>query len=213
MSGKQIRRFGDCSLTSPQAECMSEMSGIRPSRVEPITSPALPQTVGFLALLVLIWLSDYLLTLHLSQFGIFPRTLRGLIGIATAPLIHGSFGHVLSNVTSLFLLLFFLFGDRRYHPRSTLALIWVLGGLGTWLIGRESSHIGASSLIFGLVPYIILAAFWMKCRYAMLIALVVLFFNIGVFYALIRVQEGVSWEGHLSGFIAGIMTAYILHKK
>ncbi len=175
--------------------------------------PAIYPTVAFLLAIFLVWLLDHLLSLELKQMGILPRTAEGLAGIAFSPLLHKDWRHVLSNIASLFLLLLFLFGNARYRPKSTLALIWILGGLGTWLIGRASYHIGASTLVFGLVPYLVLASIWMRCWYAGFIALVVLFLHFGIFFALFQIKPGVSWEGHLSGFVSGIMAAYILHKR
>src|SRR5947207_15657472 len=106
--------------------------------------------------------------LGLAAFGIVPRTIPGLAGIAFSPLLHASPAHLLANALPLFVLLVLLFWDRHYYPILTLASIWFFSGLGTWLIGRGSDdsrpivHIGASSIIFGLVTYLIVAGFMMK---------------------------------------------------
>src|SRR6266536_919706 len=119
------------------------------------------------SVLFLVEFSDVILQrerhLTLAGFGIVPRTVRGLAGIAFSPLLHASPTHLLANTLPLFVLLVLLFWDRHYYPVLTLTSIWLFSGLGTWLIGRSSDgdrpivHIGASSIIFGLVAYLIVA--------------------------------------------------------
>ena len=87
-------------------------------------------------------------------------------------------------------------------------------GLGTWLIGRGNAlHIGASSLIYGLVVYLIGAGYWMRSWNSVGVALVVLLFYGGIFYGVLPQQGSVSWEGHLAGAISGLMVAQLLHGK
>ena len=74
----------------------------------------------------------------LAGYGIVPRTVPGLVGIAFSPLLHASPAHLLANALPLFVLLILLFWDRHYYPVLTLASIWFFSGLGTWLIGRGS---------------------------------------------------------------------------
>src|SRR6266576_3991753 len=118
------------------------------------------QTSALLVSVVfLVELADLILQRAKSQtlagFGIVPRTVPGLIGIAFSPLLHASPTHLLANALPLFVLLVLLFWDRHYYPALTLASIWFFSGLGTWLIGRgDTVHIGASSIVFGLVAYL-----------------------------------------------------------
>src|SRR5947207_15182380 len=121
--------------------------------------------------------------LGLAAFGIVPRTIPGLAGIAFSPLLHASTAHLLANALPLFVLLVLLFWDRHYYPSLTLASIWFFSGLGTWLIGRgDTVHIGASSIIFGLVTYLIVAGFLMKSWRSAIVALLVLIGFGGIFY-------------------------------
>src|SRR5213593_3067174 len=136
------------------------------------------------SVLFLVEVADLLLRhekhLTLAGFGIVPRTVSGLVGIAFSPLLHASPAHLLANALPLFVLLVLLFCDRHYYPVLTLTSIWLFSGLGTWLIGRGSDgdrpivHIGASSIIFGLVTYLIVAGFIMKSWRSAIVALVVL---------------------------------------
>src|ERR1041385_2165268 len=175
------------------------------------------------SVLFLVELADLIVQRARSQtlagFGIVPRTIPGLVGIAFSPLLHASPAHLLANALPLFVLLVLLFWDRHYYPVLTLASIWFFSGLGTWLIGRGSDggrpivHIGASSIIFGLVTYLIVAGFLMKSWRSAIVALAVFICFGGILYGLLPRAGPVSWEGHLSGALAGIWAAKRNHRS
>src|SRR5437870_8991019 len=179
-------------------------------------------SVLMLSVLFLVEVVDLILQrekrMTLAVFGIVPRTVSGLGGIAFSPLLHASPAHLLANALPLFVLLILLFWDRHYYPVLTLASIWFFSGLGTWLIGREADggrpivHIGASSIIFGLVTYLIVAGFLMKSWRSAIVALLVLICFGGIFYGLLPHAGPISWEGHLSGALAGIWAAKRNHE-
>jgi membrane associated rhomboid family serine protease len=144
----------------------------------------------------------------LNRFGILPRTFHGLLGIVFSPLLHADLHHLLANALPLLVLLVLLWSNAEYHPVRTLALIWVASGLGTWLIGRgQCIHLGASSLIFGLVAFLILAGFRAKSWSSALVAMVVFLLYGGVFYGVLPQAGPISWEGHLCGAVAGVWAA------
>ena len=153
----------------------------------------------------------------LNSFGILPRTGWGLLGVLFSPLLHYNAAHLTTNGFSLFLLLTILFSHREYKPNATLALIWLLSGLGTWLIGRAWDggqpvvHIGASGVIYGLVTYLVAAAWWLRSWRSALWAILILFFYGGIFYGVLPQRGFISWEGHLSGAIAGVLVARRQH--
>ena len=153
----------------------------------------------------------------LNRFGVIPRTTYGLPGVLFSPLLHGSFSHLLTNALSLYLLLVILYSHKQYKADQTLIMIWIICGVGTWLIGRAGTpkspivHIGASGLIYGLVVYLIVAAWWLHSWRSFFMALLVLFFYGGIFYGVLPQRGVVSWEGHLSGAIAGLIVAYRIH--
>jgi membrane associated rhomboid family serine protease len=162
--------------------------------------------------MTLVTVLDWLLPIDLRRFGIVPRTAFGLVGIVFAPLLHLGFAHLVANAFPLWVLLILLFGQPAYFPEETLAWIWLGSGLGTWLIGRGNAvHIGASSLIYGLVVYFIAAGWWMRNGRAVLLALAVLVFYGGIFYGLLPRHGMVSWEGHLAGAITGLLVARANH--
>ena len=148
------------------------------------------------------WLGD------LRAFSLVPLTLHGLVGVLTAPLLHGSAGHWLANSTAL-LILGPLVGT--VYPRASLRAlpaIWLLAGLGTWLIGRPSFHIGASGLTHGLMFLLLFLGLFRRDRAAVAAALIAFFFYGGMLLTVLPREPGVSWEYHLSGAVAGILAAW-----
>lgn len=147
------------------------------------------------------------LTGELRELALVPRAVSGLIGILTAPLLHGSLGHWASNAVPL-IVMGTLAGlvYPRAAPRA-LPLIWLGAGVGTWLIGRESFHIGASGLTHGLGFFLFLLGVLRRDRPAIATAMVVFFLYGGMLLTVLPREPGVSWEYHLSGAIAGAIAA------
>jgi membrane associated rhomboid family serine protease len=144
----------------------------------------------------------------LAGLGIVPRTEHGLLGILFSPLLHANPAHLFANALPLFILLTLLFWDRHYHPWQTLGSVWLGSGLGTWLIGRGGSvHIGASSIIFGLVTYLGVAGLLMRSWRSAFVAILVLLAFGGILYGVLPQRGPVSWEGHLCGAVAGVLAA------
>ena len=162
-----------------------------------------------LTLWILFWV-DIRFHLNLVQFGIYPRTFSGLIGIVCSPFLHGNLEHLYNNSIPLLILLAAL----RYFYRDLFFKILVngilLSGFITWIIGRESIHIGASSLIYVLAIFIFFKGIMTKYyRLVALSLLVVLVYGSMVWYIFPNIKEGISWEGHLAGLITGFVFALI----
>ncbi len=174
---------------------------------------ALQTSFGLVGLMFFIKAVELSAGISFAGFGIVPRDERGLVGIVFSPLLHGNAAHLLANAAPLFVLLTLLFWDRKYHPWRTLAFIWLASGLGTWLIGRGGDpahptvHIGASSVIYGLVVYLLVAGFLMDSWRAVFVAIGVGVAYGGIFYGVLPQSGPISWEGHLCGVVAGFFTA------
>jgi len=142
---------------------------------------------------------------NLTDFGIYPRTLHGLQGVVLSPFLHGSLEHLYSNTIPSFLLLAAL----RYFYRANFWKVLLYGilfsGILTWIIARESYHIGASGLIYVLVSFIFFKG--LRTHYFRLIALsllIIMVYGGLIWYVFPNVEEGISWEGHLAGLITGL---------
>lgn len=168
----------------------------------------------FVAVLWAIYFADFLIPGKLADWGLVPRTLWGLVGIFTSPLLHLSFGHLLSNTIPLVVLLFLLCGSRsRTWP--TVFEIVVLGGGLLWLFGRNASHAGASGLVYGLIAFLIVSGFREKRTIPILVALFVGFLYGGTLIsgALPTAGDNVSWDGHLLSAIAGAALGYFIKES
>jgi membrane associated rhomboid family serine protease len=169
---------------------------------------AVETSLTLLGFLFLVKAVEVVFRLPLQQFGILPRTEAGLPGILFSPLLHANLGHLVANAVPLFVLLVLLLSNREYHPYRTLALIWGASGVGTWLIGRgQSVHIGASSIVFGLAAFLIVAGFRVRSWRSAAVAIIVFLLYGGIFYGVLPRAGPVSWEGHLCGAVAGVLVA------
>lgn len=145
-----------------------------------------------------------------AWLGILPRTVAGLTGVIFAPLLHGSWQHLLVNTGPLLVLLALLFMHSQYRPWHSLAALWLFSGLGTWLIGRgDTLHIGASGLICALASFLVVAGWRVRKWSALLIAAVVVGLYGGLLLTALpwAVAPNVSWESHLSGLLVGAFVA------
>ncbi|AKN16567.1 rhomboid family intramembrane serine protease [Mycobacterium haemophilum] len=173
----------------------------------------------FVALLYLVELIDQLTRHSLDANGIKPLKTDGLSGVIFAPVLHANWQHLMANTIPLLVLGFLmtLAGLSRFALAT--AMVWILGGFGTWLIGDLGSscgptdHIGASGLIFGWLAFLLVFGLFVRKVWDIIIGLVVLFAYGGVLLGAMPVLGrcgGVSWQGHLCGAIAGVVAAYLL---
>ena len=149
----------------------------------------------------------------LKSFGIQPREIGSAYTIATAPWLHADFVHLGSNLAAFVVLgSLVLLQGLRYFVKAS-ALIIVLGGALVWLLGRESTHIGASGWIFGLWSLVIALAWFDRSPRNIAIALAVVFFYGGMVFGVLPTASYISFESHLFGAVAGVFAAFTLSKK
>ena len=173
--------------------------------------------VSFVALLYVIEAWDAVNHQELNADGIRLLESDGLWGIIWAPLLHANWEHLIANTGPALVLGFLvtLAGMSRFIYAT--AIVWILGGFGTWLIGNigappgvETNHIGASGLIFGWLTFLIVFGFFTRKAWQIIVGIVVLFIYGGVLLGALPGTFGVSWQGHLCGGIAGVFAAYVL---
>ncbi len=159
-----------------------------------------------------IHLITYLMNIYPYKLGILPRNLYGLAGIFTSPLIHGSFSHLISNTAPL---VFMGIGIFYFYPKvayKVFTIIYLGTGVLVWLFAREVYHIGASGIIYGFVSFLFFSGIFRKDNRSIALALVVILFYGGLIWGVLPVERGVSWESHLFGAIAGIVSAFLFRK-
>ena len=167
-----------------------------------------------IALMWVVGMVNALLDYRLSEYGVVPRTLEGLIGIPLMPFLHGSFDHLVVNTLPAVVLGGFVAiqGSRKFLTATVF--ITLVGGGALWVVGRTAVHVGASGLIFGYFGYLIARAWYTRSLASVLIAVVVAVVYGGILLGVLPFfQEGVSWEGHLTGLIAGGLAARLMWKE
>lgn len=166
-----------------------------------------------LLFLLTIWMVYWLeIRFHFDfdKNGIYPRTFSGLQGVFFSPFIHSDLLHLYNNSLPLLVLLTAL---SFFYPKQTVAVLCfgiVLSGGITWVIGRPNYHIGASGLIYVLVSFIFFKG--IQTQYYRLVALslaVVLVYGGLIWYVFPEVDNTISWEGHLAGFITGFLLSIV----
>ncbi|HXV08775.1 MAG TPA: rhomboid family intramembrane serine protease [Burkholderiales bacterium] len=168
---------------------------------------------GFAILLWLIKIFESVTGFDTIPYGVYPHKLSGLLGIFTAPLIHGSPEHLLANTLPIVVLgTALLYGYPR-SARIVLPVLFLGSGLGVWLIGRESYHVGASGLSFGMMFFVFTQGVLRWDRRAIGLAMVVFFLYGGMVWGVFPGDPQVSYESHLSGAILGVALAFLLRRR
>ena len=148
--------------------------------------------------------------LNFNDWGVYPRTLKGLRGVLTSPFVHGSVEHLYNNTLPIAILTAALV---YFYNRVTWRVLlwgWLLSGLLTWIIGRASYHIGASGMIYVLASFIFFKGIFTKHYRLVALSLLVVFIYGGLLWYIFPIEEGISWEGHLAGFLSGLALALLL---
>jgi membrane associated rhomboid family serine protease len=173
---------------------------------------ALNASLAFVLLLTVMFAAQH--AFDWSALAVAPREWRGLLGVLTAPLLHGSPEHLGANAVSL-LLLGTLAG--AVYPRATLRampLLWVGAGLGAWLLGDIGSrHLGASGLTHGLMFLVFTLGLLRRDRPAVAAAMIAFFLYGGMLLTVLPREAGVSWQAHLGGAVAGLLAAWLFRRS
>jgi len=166
-----------------------------------------------LALIVMLWLikaGDYFFDLNLKNLGIYPRDISGLAGIFTSPFIHSNWDHLYSNTMPILVLTSIMTLFYRKVAVSAYFTIMVGTGLLVWLFARESYHIGASGMVYGLVSFVFWTGVFKKNIKSVILGLIIVTLYSGLFTNMFpNVEERISWESHMFGGIIGLITAFI----
>ncbi|PHS32660.1 MAG: rhomboid family intramembrane serine protease [Methylophaga sp.] len=187
------------------------------SVVEP-DNPVLlkPIAIKVILAIIVLWIIKGLqvtFSWDLGVYGVFPRSVDGLVGIITAPLIHGSFEHLFSNTLALFILTTALFYEYPKAAKWTFIIIYIGSGLGVWLFARESYHYGASGLTHGMLFFLFLIGILRRDKPAMAIAMIVFFLYGSMVWGVLPTEESISFESHLFGALMGIICAILFRKN
>ncbi len=158
----------------------------------------------------LIKLIEIIFNWPLTAAGIVPRSLMHLPAIISMPFLHSDFAHLLSNSGPILILGSFIFYFYRDIAWKVILWIYVLSGLWLWIGGREAIHIGASGLVYGFAAFLFFSGIFKRSTTLMTVSLVIIFLYgsmVWGFFPEFFPEKNISWEGHLFGFIAGLLMA------
>jgi membrane associated rhomboid family serine protease len=172
------------------------------------------------AILVVMWavhIGAQVMDWNIVRYGVQPRTLSGLKGLFFMPWIHSpqDFKHILNNSLPILMLSSTIIYFYRDIALKVLLMSWLFSGMGVWLIARNihSFHIGMSGVIYALAAFVFVSGVLRKYLPLQAMALFVAFLYGGMIWGVFPTEERISWEGHLSGFIIGLLLALLYVKK
>ncbi|TXD46632.1 rhomboid family intramembrane serine protease [Polaribacter sp. IC073] len=158
------------------------------------------------------WIEIYF-NFNFNKYGVFPRDFVGLRGVVLTHFIHSDVQHLFSNSVPLFVLLLSLFYFYKDIAYKILIFGGILTGLLTWGIARESYHIGASGIVYLLFSFIFFSGIIRKHYRLVALSLVVIFLYGSMIWYVLPIKDGMSWEGHASGFLIGVLFAVFYRNK
>jgi len=150
---------------------------------------------------------------NFNKFGVFPRNLIGFRGVFLTHFIHSDTKHLFNNSIPLFVLLSSLFYFYKDVAYKVLLLGGFFVGLLTWLIARDSYHIGASGIVYLLFSFVFFSGMIRKHYRLVALSLIIIFLYGSMIWYVLPIKDGMSWEGHLSGFLIGLLFAIVYRKK
>ena len=165
--------------------------------------------IPFLFLLVmwLVKLIELQFDLSFVKFGVSPQTLKGLRGLLFSPFIHKDLTHLFNNSYPILILGGLLFSVYRKIALPIFVWLFFISGFWLWIIGRPSFHIGASGIIYALASFLCISGVIRKNPKLAAVSLIIIFLYGSMIWGIIPTKEPISWEGHLAGFVAGILVA------
>ncbi len=153
--------------------------------------------------------AEILFDLNLSFMGLVPLELMGILGIITAPLVHGSLEHIFNNTFAILILASFLYYGYPKSWWKVLCLVWILSGIGVWTFARQANHIGASGITHGLFFFLFVASIFRRDKSSVAIMMIAFLLYGGMTMTIFPREEGISFEYHFFGALAGVVAALI----
>ncbi len=144
--------------------------------------------------------------------GVYPQTIEGLRGLITAPLVHSDWVHLGGNVSALFILYIVVFNNYRTMSITVIVLSYIVPSAWLWVFARPAWHIGASGSVYALASFIFFTGVLLSQTRLVALSLFVVFMYGSIFWGIFPIDPEVSWEGHLSGFVLGLVLAFYYRK-
>ena len=161
----------------------------------------------FLIIMWMVKLVEYNFGLSFADYGVRPQSLSGLKGILCSPFIHKDFSHLINNSYPILILGGMLFSFYKKIAKQLFLWLFFIAGFWLWIIGRPSFHIGASGIIYALAAFLFISGIIRKNPRLSAVSMLIIFLYGSMIWGVLPTEKPISWEGHLSGFMAGIIVA------
>jgi membrane associated rhomboid family serine protease len=169
-----------------------------------------------LAIVIVFWLVKFIENIYqfdLTTYGILPLQVEGLPGIFLSPFIHSNYDHLLSNSVPFLILTFALLYFYRQLAYRIFLLIYILSGICVWFGGRDSWHIGASGIVYGMASFLFFSGAFRRDLNLLTIGIVVVFLYGSMFWGIFPIKPEISWESHLWGAVSGLLLAFYYRRQ
>lgn len=188
---------------------LDELKAERQKVINSMVFPAL-----FVGLLWLIFFAQHVFNIPSEDFGLFPRSYKGITGILTFHLVHGGLEHIFSNSIPLFILGSIIFYFYRGIAFQVFFWVYLMTGVWLWAAGRsDTCHIGASGLVYGFVSFVFFSGIFRWDMRLLILSLLVTFLYGSLVWGVLPLDPTISWEGHLMGSLSGVITAWFYRKE
>ena len=168
---------------------------------------------GMVAIMWLLELIDLIPGTDFDRWGIRPRTVSGLWGIPLAPFLHAGLGHLIANTVAFVVLGCVIAASGTQRIIQVTVIVTLVAGLGTWLTGgAHTVHLGASSVVFGDLTYLVTRGFFQRHLGLIVVGVLVFVVYGGILWGLLP-RPGISWQGHLFGAVGGVVAAWVIHGR
>lgn len=167
----------------------------------------------FVVLLWLIHLYQAFMQVSFVDYSLYPRTAHGLIGIFTFSLLHADFEHLFGNTIPLLVLGFILWSNYREIAGKIFWLVYFSDGILLWCFGRDSFHLGASGVVYGLAFFLFFSGFIRKIPRLTMVSFLLIFLYGSMVWGIFPFDPEVSWEGHLYGALSGVIFAFVFRNQ
>ena len=163
----------------------------------------------FLIIMWMVKLVEMMVGDSFADYGVLPQSLSGLKGILFSPFIHDAkdFSHLYNNSYPILILGGMLFSFYKKIAKQVFLWLFFIAGFWLWVIGRPSVHIGASGIIYALAAFLFISGIIRKNPRLSAVSMLIIFLYGSMIWGVLPTIEHVSWEGHLAGFMAGIIVA------
>jgi membrane associated rhomboid family serine protease len=166
----------------------------------------------FIAVIWLVKIFEAISNSSLYYLGLFPKRFSGLWKVATFSLIHSDIKHLVSNTFPVLILAPAITYFYKTAAPKVILLSYLLPGLFLWFFGRPAYHIGASAMIYSFITFLFFSGIIRRDKRAIALSLIVTFLYGSLVWGVLPLDPIISWEGHLSGAVSGIIAAFLFRK-